>query len=104
MRPKISTFYPFDYQDILSHAKYAFLYDKCGNQGSDIRPRIVVFEDDNLNKCTGYEIDIYNNGIELHGEFSMPKDSVDVSTLTRDVNTLLCDWLKDQGEYSLVVA
>lgn len=102
MRPKISTFYPFDYQHILSQAKFAFLYDKCGNQGSDIRPRIVMFEDDNLNKYTGYEIDIYNNGIELHGEFSIPKDSVNVNTLTRDVNGLVCNWLMEQGESFLI--
>ena len=50
MKPKISTYYPFDYEDMLSKAKYAFIYDRCGNQGNEKRPYIVLSEDKKLNK------------------------------------------------------
>ena len=102
MKPKISTYYPFDYEDMLSKAKYAFMCDRCGNQGNETRPMVVIEENAELNKCVGYEIDIYNNGIEINGEFSMPKDWVNTETLTTDVNGLLCRWLAQQGEHSLV--
>ena len=102
MKPKISTYYPFDYEDMLSKAKYAFIYDRCGNQGNEKRPYVVLSEDEKLNKCVGLGISIYNNGIEVNSEFSMPKDWVDTETLTTDVNGLLCEWLTQQGESALI--
>ncbi len=102
MKPKISTHFPFDYEAILSKAKYAFLYNRSGNQGSDTRPMIIISEDEKLNKCEGYSIGIYNNGIEIHSEFSMPKDWVDVKTLSTDINGLLCEWLIQKGEKELI--
>ena len=100
--PKISTYYPFDYKDMLSKAKYAFMYHRCGNQANETRPYVVLSENKKLNKCLGYGISIYNNRIEINSEFSVPKDCVDTETLTTDVNGLLCDWLTQQGEHSLI--
>ena len=101
MKPKISTKQHFDYDDMINKSKYAFIYDRCGNHGNESRPMVVIDEDDQ-DKCIGYEISIYNNGIEINAEFSMPKSWVNTETLTTDVNGLLCSWLTSQGEYSMV--
>lgn len=102
MTPKISTFEPFDYKDMLSKAKYGFMYDRCGNNGNETRPYIVLSENKELNKCVGYEISTYNNGITISSEFSMPKDWVNSETLTTDVNGIICSWLTKMGEYPLL--
>ena len=102
MQPKISTKYPFDYDDMISRSKYAFIYDRCGNQGNASRPMVVISEDHQNNKCLGFEISTYNNGIEQHAEFSMPKDWVNAESLTIDSNKLICDWLLNQNEQTLI--
>ncbi len=102
MKPKISTKYNFDYDDMISSAKYAFVYHRCGNQGNESRPCVVTGENKKLNKCIGFEISIYNDGIEQNAEFSIPKDWIDYETLTVDANQLICDWLIKQGQSSLI--
>jgi len=85
---------------MLSEAKYMFLYDKCGNQGNATRPRVVTGEKDGM--LIGYGIGIYNNGIEINSEFSMPKSTVDMESITKDVNKGICDWVLSLGEESLL--
>jgi hypothetical protein len=96
-KPQISAYEPFNYDDMLSKAKYAFIYDRCGNQGASVRPRIVTHEDGD--KCEGYELQIFGDGIAISGNFSMPKRITDMDT---DVNGLVCRWIIDMGESGLI--
>lgn len=88
---------------MIKKSKYAFIYKRSGNQGSAHRPHVVMSEDKENNKCIGFSIAVYNNGIEQNSEFSMPKDWVDTESLTTDSNKLICDWLSDQGESALLI-
>lgn len=90
MKPKISAYYPFNYIDLLNNAKYGFMADK---------PMIVIDEN---NKCVGYEIDIYNDGIQISGQFTTDKKLIDIDSLTIDINNLICEWLIKNKEYSLI--
>lgn len=102
MKPKISTVYPFDYEDMISKAKYLYLDHRCGNHGNETRPRIVTEEGED-GKIKGFSISIYKDGIEINSEFSSWKNLVeDLESLTLDVNKGICDWLVSSGSEELI--
>ena len=70
MKPKISTYSPFDYNDLLENAEFGFIDSRRGNTGGERRPIVIVVEDVLHNKFDGFEIDVYNNGIKISAEIS----------------------------------
>ena len=99
--PKISKYEPFDYKRLVNTSRFAYLYDRCGNTGNKIRPHIIIGELPN-GKYNGVEIEIYNDGIIRSGVFSIPKDFVDVKTLTLNVNDLICNWLESENQIQFI--
>jgi len=99
--PTISKYEPFNYKELVNVAKFAYLYNRCGNTGNKIRPHIIIGELPD-GKYNGIEIEIYNDGIIRSGVFSIPKNFVDVNTLTLNVNDLVCDWLEFQNQTQFV--
>jgi hypothetical protein len=93
MRPKISSYYPFDYEKVLKESMYAFT----------AKGKVMLVTDELYTACLrGYIIDIYNDGVYVNGTFFMNKGAVNTETLTININQFICDWLINQDELDLV--
>lgn len=93
MRPKISTVYPFDYDKLIKKSKFAFINKYCGSNGNTPRPVIITSIEEDMIK--GHTFAIFKDGIEINSDISMPKENVDMETITRDANSLICNWLEE---------
>lgn len=89
---RISSKYPFDFEGIIGTGKYMYV-----PKGKDKNPHIVLY--DECKERRGVVISTYSDGICIDGYFSDTSsiETVDVETLTKDINEGVVNWLVSIG-------
>ncbi len=90
MKPRVSTYNPFDYEAIKKKSLYMYLSEVNG----EVLPHIVLAESVDFGAHRGTTLVQDGDGVCIGDDFKRKNNKIDMETITADIDVGVCKWLE----------